>query len=391
VAQDASTEKLTQENAELKTRLDALEMAVKKEGLVVSDELAKDQVSALSEISLSGFVQSSYFYNTRDPQDGESDGYLWNTKNNSFSINKVKVVLASPPAERSGDKWDAGFRVSMIWGEDAPVLNTGGEYQGLENVREAYVDLNVPIGDGLNIKAGQLISLLNYESGDGGAANKNFSQGYQWFYTGNGPSAGVQASYVVNDWLDLTVRGQNGLYAGAIDNNGAKTVMGKIGLKPMKDMWVSLIGFGGNESATLDLNGGSVLAGYQINPKFGVGFEGDFFAFENAGVSADVWSLGTWIWYNFTAKSGLAFRGEYVDAPDNFGIKGINLPGRPNSAINSPDLAGNIASFTLTYNWLPAPNVIIQPELRYDTTSFEGGYDGEESRFTIGAGISYLF
>ena len=72
--------------------------------------------------------------------------------------------------------------------------------------------MNAPLGTGLNIRAGQLISLLNYESGDGGAANANFSQGYQWFYTGNGPSAGLQLGYTFTDWMDLKVRVQNGMH-----------------------------------------------------------------------------------------------------------------------------------------------------------------------------------
>lgn len=391
VAQDASLEKLAQENTDLKARLEALEMAAKKEGILPSGDSVPQRVSAMSAISLSGFVQASYFYNTQDPDDGYSDGYLWNTKHNNFSINKVKLTLASPAVERSGDAWDAAFRVSMIWGEDAPVLNTGGENQGLEALREAYVELNVPLGEGVNVRAGQLISLLNYESGDGGAANPNFSQGYQWFFTGNGPSAGVQASYVVNDWLDLTARVQNGLYAGAIDNNSAKTFMGRIGLKPTKDLWVALLGFGGEESATLDLLGGSVLAGYQVTEKLGTGFEFDYFDFDFGATSAKLWSVGGWAWYDFTPKTGIAFRAEYLDDPDGGGLLGIGLPNRPGSAITSLDADGDLASLTLTFNWKPTPNIKIQPEIRYDKTSYEGGFDGEDDRFTIGAGISYLF
>jgi hypothetical protein len=71
---------------------------------------------------------------------------------NSFNLYKVKLTLASAPVERSGDKWDAGFRASLIFGEDAPIVNTGGERQGLEDLREAFVELNVPIGTGLNVE-----------------------------------------------------------------------------------------------------------------------------------------------------------------------------------------------------------------------------------------------
>lgn len=385
-------DKLEQENQDLKNRLQALENMAQQAGILPSGTPAPKFVSSMSEISISGFVQASYFYNTRDPQDGASDGYLWNTTHNSFSINKVKLTLASRPVERSGESWDAGFRVSMMWGEDAPVLNTGGERQGLEDLREAYVELNAPIGTGLNIKAGQLISLLNFESGDGGAANPNFSQGYQWFFTGNGPGAGVQLGYHLTDWLDLKVRVQNGMYAGAVDNNQSKTLLGSIGIKPDDQTWISLIGFGGDESDTLTVAGGSLLAGRKFGDKWNTGLEFDYFNFDpSMGSSSDLWSIGAWVWYDFTDKVGLALRGEYLDDPDGGGLKGIELPGRPGSSILSTDADGSLSSVTLTLNYKPVPNIRIQPELRYDYTSYTGGLDGHKDRFILGAGVSYLF
>lgn len=391
--QDANRlEKLEQENKDLKKRLDAIESVAQKEGILSGGKSASSFVAAASAVQLSGFVQSSYFYNSKEPSDRKSDGYLWNTSHNSFSLNKLKLTLASPAVERSGEQWNAGYRASLIWGEDAPVVNTGGGYQGLENLREAFVELNVPVGEGLNIKAGQLISLLNFESGDGGAANPNFSQGYQWFFTGNGPSAGVQLGYAFTDWLDLKVRVQNGMYAGPIDGNNGKTAMGSIGLKPAKDFWVNLIGFGGDESSTLSVKGGSILAGYDFTSQFHAGLELDWFTFDpTSGSSADLWSAGAWLWYDFTEKFGVALRVEHLEDKDGGGLKGIGLPGRGSSAILSPDLDGSIQSAALTFNWKPAPMIKVQPEIRYDHTSYSGGFDGGKDRVVFGAGISYMF
>jgi len=394
MAADASTdpstvEKLTQENQELKARMDALELLAQKEGLLPSGKPAPKFVSSMSDITISGFVQASYFYNTDSPSDGYSDGYLWNTRNGSFSINKVKVTIASKPVET--DKWDAGFRTSLMYGEDAPVLNTGGENQGLEELREAYVELNAPLGTGLNIKAGQLISLLNWESGDGGAANPNFSQGHQWFYTGNGPSACVQVGYEFTEKVGAKFRIQNGMYAGAIDNNQAKTYMGSVNFKPNDALWFNVIGFGGNEASGLDVAGFSTLGGYKVTEKLGTGFEYDYFDFDSDGNDGVLWSIGGWVWYDLTPTLQLAFRGEFLNDGDGVGILNINLPGRPNSAITSTDSDGNISSLTLTATWMPAPRIRIQPEIRYDMTDYTDGYDGQDTRFTIGAGVSYLF
>jgi hypothetical protein len=385
-------DKLEQENADLRRRLDALEAIAQKEGILPSGKPAPHFVSALSSINISGFVTASYFYNSNEPGDRKSDGYLWNTTHNSFSLNKFKLTLASPPAERSGEKWDAGYRVSMIWGEDSPLVDTGLGASGFGNIREAYVELNAPVGTGLNFKAGQLISLLNWESGDGGAANPNFSQGYQWFFTGNGPSAGVQVGYTFTDWLDVKLRIQNGMYAGAVDNNNGKTGMGSIGIKPCKNTWINLIGFGGDETPTLSVKGGSVLAGHDVSDMFHLGFEFDYFNFDPAvGSSADLWSVGGWAWYDFTEKVGLALRAEYLDDKDGGGLRGIPFRGDLASRILSPDSDGYIASVALTLNWRPVPRIKIQPEIRFDHTSYTGGFDNHKDRVIFGAGVSYLF
>ncbi len=391
LAQDAQRmDKLEKENLDLRKRLEAIESVAQKEGILASGGAPKF-VKSMSEVTMTGFVQASYFYNSTTPNDGTSDGYLWNTTHNSFSLNKIKVTLASKPVERSGDTWDAGFRASLVFGEDSAILNTGGERQGLESVREAFVDINVPIGTGLNVKAGQLISLLNYESGDGGAANNNFSQGFQWFFTGNGPGAGAQVGYTFTDWMDVKARVQNGMYAGAVDGNDAKTVLVSLGFKPDDKTWINFIGFGGDESATMSIAGGSILAGRKWTEQFSTGMELDYFNFDFAASDADLWSIGGWFGYDFTSKVGVAIRAEYLSDPDGGGLKGIGFRGDPSTRILSADADGDIASVAFTLNLKPAPNIRIQPEIRLDTTSYTGGFDGDETRVVFGLGASYLF
>lgn len=390
VKADGQVDKIAKENAELKSRLDALEAIAKKEGILPSGYKAPNMVTGMSDITLSGFVQASYFYNLRRPADNASDGYLWNNTHNSFSINKVKVTLASKPVERSGDKFDAGFRASLFWGEDSPNLNTGSPRAGFEALREAYVELNVPIGTGLNLKAGQLISLLNWESGDGGAANPNFSQGNQWWFTGNGPSAGVQAGYTFTDAVNLNVRVQNGMFAGPIDANDGKAVIASLGLKPCSKSWVNLIGWYSPESAGTHVWGASAIGGYQITSQLGTGFEVDYFKFDRKGGAkdGDLYSAGAWVWYDFTSKVGLAFRGDYIASPD--GALGPAV--RPGAGIGAPgDTSGDLASLTITLNLKPAPNIKIQPEIRYDHTGRNSGLDGHRDRWTVGAGATYSF
>ena len=109
-AQDTGrVEKLEQENRDLRRRLEALEAAAQKEGVLPGNDAAKTlPVKALSNTTISGFVTASYFFNSTEPADRMGDGYLWNTRHNSFSLNKFKLTLASPPAERTGEPRPVG-------------------------------------------------------------------------------------------------------------------------------------------------------------------------------------------------------------------------------------------------------------------------------------------
>ncbi len=163
----ATADKLAKDNEDLRIRVAALEAMAQKEGLISSKQSADPPVSAMSDITLSGFVTFSYFHDSSDPHQSKappetgstyiSPGYLWNRVNDSFSLNKVKITLASPPVQASGDKFDAAYRVSLIAGQDAPIVNTSSSTIGFDWLREAYVEMNVPIGTGLNVRAGELM------------------------------------------------------------------------------------------------------------------------------------------------------------------------------------------------------------------------------------------
>jgi len=396
-------QKLEQENQDLKRRLDSLEEVVKKEGLMPSEQPGSKAVSALSGITISGFVSTSFFHDTSDPHTpgSYSPGYLWSRYNNAFTLNKFKLTLASPPVERSGDKFDAAFRTSLIIGDDAPYVNTSPKNPtagaaigaGDTLLREAYVELNVPIGTGLNVRAGELISLLNYESGDGGAANNNFSQGYQWFYTGNPPGAGVQLGYTFTDWFGMKVRVQNGLFQGPVDNNSSKTFMGSLDFKPTDKIWFSFLGFGGREDfVAQSLWGASFLGGWQATPELSFGTELDYFDFFNPSGpvkgNSPVWSTGLWTDYNFTKKVGVGLRAEFLSDKDGADVSA----GDPLGFLNPAGTGQDLSSVALTLNLMPVPYIKIQPEVRFDHTSWAGGFvPGKDNRVIFGAGVSYLF
>ncbi len=402
-AGDAKVDRLEKENQDLRKRLDMMDEVLKKEGLEPSGAAETSPVQALSQMTISGFVSASYFYDVINSSDKHPPGYLWNQNLGSFTVNKFKLTLASPAVDK--DKWDAAYRVSLIYGSDAQYVNTSSSVGGLGSpdftgLREAYVELNVPIGTGLDIKAGELISLLNWESGDGGAANANFSQGYQWFITGNPPDAGVQLSYDFTDWIGIKLRVQNGLYGGEVQT-GQKTFMGGLYLTPDKKTSLAFLGFAGHQTAgpNNDL-GGSFLGSRQLMETYNLSFatEFDWFHFANPlavgpqAANGNCWSVGGWLTADLTPKLGVALRADFIDDPTGY-------QSATDLGIVSAVYGGGgqqLNSVTLTLDYKPVPAIKIQPEIRWNHTSYSGGFatasgPGKHDEIIAGMGASYLF
>ena len=412
---ESQAEKLEKENQQLKQRLDAVEELLKKEGITSSSQPASHNVAAMSSMTISGFVTASYFEDVASSKDIHPVGYLWNTSMNQFSLNKVKLTIASPTVDK--EKWDAAYRVSMMYGQDATITDPnskpGGAYPTLANIREAYLELNVPIGTGLGIKAGELISLMNYESGDGGAANANFSQGYQWYYTGNPPGGAIQASYDINSVVGFKARLQNGLYTGEF-GTGGKTFLGGFYINPDKKTSLSFIGFAGEQNFAPEwyLAGGAFIGSRQLFEQYNVTIATEFDYFNYSGFnsaqagfptgssSGDFWSIGGWLTADFTPKFGVALRAELIDDPSGFGTF-WNSPSPANTEgyggsfpyqIYTTGAGQDLTSVTFTLNYRPVGPVKIQPEVRWNHSNFSGAFgNGKSDQVIVGMGATYLF
>ncbi len=407
---ETDTNKLEQENADLRARLDKLEDLMKKEGIAPSGELnATIPVKALQQISISGFVTASYFYDVASSKDNHPVGYLWNTAMNQFTLNKAELIFQGAPIDK--EKWDATFFLSLLYGQDQPINDSsGGPYSA---IRQAFIDLNIPIGTGLDLRAGEMTSLLNYESGDGGAVNDNFSQSYQWWYTGNGPADTVQLSYDFNDMFALKARLQNGIYNGEV-GTGSKTFMGGFYIKPDKKTSLAFLGFEGKQNnigTPYSLDGGSFIGSRQLTKAYNLTFatEADYFhfsgfdpldsGFPSGARNGDFWSVGGWLTADVAPKTRLALRGELIDDPRGFGTIynspnpaaiDYGAPGFP-STIYTTGEGQDLTEITLTLDYQPVPWVKIQPEIRWNHSTVSAAFAGKSDQVIVGMGISYIF
>src|SRR5438552_10480604 len=141
-----------------------------------AEEKPMSQVlTAVSSTTLSGYVDTSAIWkfgtgNANLPGrafDGAgSGGPGSNNKLDGFNLNVVEIQLEKPLSE---DQWAAGYRVQLLVGPDANNYNTSpfgttGGGTGDFSLKDAYVALRVPAGNGLDFKVGSFTTIVGYES-----------------------------------------------------------------------------------------------------------------------------------------------------------------------------------------------------------------------------------
>jgi hypothetical protein len=125
--------------------------------------------TALSATTISGYVDTSAVWN---PGTGNANPapYAFNQgKQDGFNLNAVDVKIAKAEDESS---WAAGYVAELSYGPDAEAID-GGAYP----IRQAYVELKVPVGNGIDFELGRWDSLLGYESSDS-MKNPNYTRSY---------------------------------------------------------------------------------------------------------------------------------------------------------------------------------------------------------------------
>lgn len=135
--------------------------------------------TALSTTTLSGFVDTSAHWNFGTGNASlppyTPNGAPGGTKADGFNLDVVALTLTKP-AESEG--WSAGYNATFLFGPDAvgynpSVTGAAGDF----SLKDTYVDLHAPLGNGLDIKLGTFTEVLGYEAYEAGN-NPNYTRSY---------------------------------------------------------------------------------------------------------------------------------------------------------------------------------------------------------------------
>jgi hypothetical protein len=135
--------------------------------------------TAMTSTTISGYVDTSIQVNPGPGNPGLTPGYAFGgpSKANGFNLNVVQLSIAKALDE---SEWASGYRADLWFGPDANSLATtsviGGNTSDLA-IRQAYVALRTPVGNGIDWKIGTFDGIIGYESTTSGA-NPNMSRSY---------------------------------------------------------------------------------------------------------------------------------------------------------------------------------------------------------------------
>jgi len=162
--------------------------AVSLASVAQADEKQGTVMNAVSSTVLSGYVDTSAQWNMGSDQT-HAPGYKYGgpSKADGFNLDVVKLTLEKALDETD---WAAGYKVDLLFGPDANVFGSSSPVTVGNNtkvgtvqdfaIKQAYVALRAPVGNGIDFKVGVFDSVVGYESTE---ADKDPNFTRSWAHT----------------------------------------------------------------------------------------------------------------------------------------------------------------------------------------------------------------
>ncbi|HTL56428.1 MAG TPA: outer membrane beta-barrel protein [Candidatus Limnocylindrales bacterium] len=382
--------------------------------VIHAEEKPSSLLTALTATTISGYVDTSAQWNM-GTGNANVPNYAFGGpgKADGFNLNVVKLSIEKPVD--SADAWGAGYKVDLLFGPDANALATQSSgVAGDFGVKQAYVALHAPIGNGLDFKLGVWDTIIGYEVFES-VNNPNVTRSYGYTVEPT-THTGLQAAYQFCESFSATVgiantygptiNGRAFLFGGtsAAGGQGPKAESYKTYMASMTftapTNWGTL---GGSTLSACVINGfnsaspsgaadqTSVYVGATVNtPVTGlkVGAAYDWANVSGQPLTADVANhanvVGLYASYQLTEKLSIYGRGEYawstVPAPSTF-------------------LAKKVIEGTFTVQYDLWKNVMSRLEFRWDhaaddTDVYGGSTPGvgdKSNSYMLLANLAYKF
>ena len=269
--------------------------------------------TAVSSTVISGYVDVAAQYNPADPSGkngfpAQNQGMLNPAKVDAFSLNAVVISLDKPLDE---SPWASGYHVDLNWGADAVTPLTGGS-----PVRQAYVTMRTPVGNGIDWKAGAFDGVTGYE-GNTGYLNPNYTRSYGYIFN-PASELGMIGKYTIVDGVAVQLGLVNRMSGGPVGLSSKDYIATLALTAPESWGWLKGSVLNAGIIQTFD-NGG--INNYSVNAtlatpvtglKFGLSYDHVDNLMKSHGANVNIY--GAYASFQATDKLGFNLRGEYLDS-----------------------------------------------------------------------------
>lgn len=176
--------------------------------------------TALSATTISGYVDTAAIWNFgTGAKQASRFANTGSDRQDGFNLNVVDITLEKPLDEGT---WSAGYKVELWAGPDAAALPGNNLASNNLAVKQAYIALRAPVGNGIDFKVGQFDTIIGYEVANG-VANPNFSRSFG-FALEPLTHTGVLASYQVTDIIGVAAGIADSAAAGINQKSAVESV-----------------------------------------------------------------------------------------------------------------------------------------------------------------------
>jgi len=329
-----------------------------------------------------GWVDGGILGNTSSPASHFNGPYNAVQRDDGQFNQLYLIVDHELPADGSSG---IGYRFDLLYGSDYFLAQSAGlelnpnfshRWNSNPNIGLALPQSYVEAGSkDSSIKIGHFYSIVGYE-GVQSAGNFFYSHAYSYQFAGPFTHWGALGSQrlsdnwqaqagLINGWNTLDQTSDHGAFIGSLKYTG-----------DAGDWWTSLAVVTGNEQNNPANLPGVVNAytnrtrySWLISKQFGDRLEYVFHQWAGAqqdgapgGGAAKWYGIDQYAYYRLNQCWKVGTRVEWF-RDENGTRVGLTEPNNPNKA----PLPGSYGSWTIGANWTPRTNVVIRPELRWDT------------------------
>ncbi|HWE04859.1 MAG TPA: outer membrane beta-barrel protein [Tepidisphaeraceae bacterium] len=372
--------------------------------------------------TLSGFIDGGYTASFQHPAATNANiaGRFQDNKSEHIVLDQIDFMI-DRPVDYSTGKFDVGGHFEFVYGRDTEFFHSTGIYdnpfvfgartnpyyksttapENQADIVQAYLDFSAPVGSGLRIRVGKIVTLLGWEVINP-TGNAFYSHSYLFSFAIPLTQTGVMGEYKINPEIQIDAGITRGWSQSLRDNNGDPDFLGGITYTPQGSDFLKKLKFIANLSegpqashdnsdwwTVVDLQ-----AIYTDGPLTAV-INADYGDAPNAlpGSSAQWGGAAFYVGYTPGNQSFVTLnsRLEWYQDAQGYTLAGFVAPtgGTPAGVENLYE-----ATFGANVTWFPddpvMKNLVFRPEIRFDYAS-KDFFNGDTKHFQTTFGIDLFF